>query len=349
VSPRCLSQRSGRRIGPHVAPVRRADNVQRAIRRKGRIGLIDQFGSAKSYAADFVLDLLQRTVRRLRQTGVNRPQVRSLIKLKPVVRLQRSDHCRAVAGPASSRTGPRLINQHGPQIRRTVGLIGSKRQARPLARPVFVIGAGRLKIENQDLEAAQQLPDGLIVSRRSRHREIGAKYIDEVAHPFRREFLAIHLSREGRAIRELPRPMQNLLTRVLHPRRRPGDRDGQFVSAGLEVGLLRGIPHLGHDIPEFRVGGRERQGTFGLNFQHRGRAVGVHRLDDHVIQGMARSALLKAHGSDSCTRQAARFAAAKQRQKIERADLSLELRAGVAGRCRRRNLRRFQTFFVHRL
>ncbi len=40
-----------------------------------------------------------------------------------------------------------------------MGLIGSERQARPLAHSVLVVRAGRFKIENQDLEAAQQPPD----------------------------------------------------------------------------------------------------------------------------------------------------------------------------------------------
>jgi hypothetical protein len=143
--------------------------------------------------------------------------------------------------------------------------------------------------------------------------------------------------------------MEDLLAGVFHPRGRPRDRDGQFISANLELGLLRGLPHPRHGIPEFLVGGRERQRPFGLNFEDRRGAVGIHGVDDHVVKRMARSTLLESNGSYGRTRQAPRFGAGKQRQKIERADFSLELRAGAAGRCRRRNLLRFRTFFGHGL
>jgi hypothetical protein len=61
----------------------------------------------------------------------------------------------------------------------------------------------------------------------------------------------LNVCREGCAIRELARPMQSLLTYVLHPGSRPGDRDGQLVPAGLELRVLRGLPHLRHDSREF--------------------------------------------------------------------------------------------------
>jgi hypothetical protein len=35
------------------------------MRLKSRVGLIDQFGSGKPYAADLILDFFQRAVRRL--------------------------------------------------------------------------------------------------------------------------------------------------------------------------------------------------------------------------------------------------------------------------------------------
>ena len=43
---------------------------------------------------------------------------------------------------------------------------------------------------------------------------IGAENIDEVPHFFRREFFAIDVRLKRRTIRELPRPVQDLLARV---------------------------------------------------------------------------------------------------------------------------------------
>jgi hypothetical protein len=137
--------------------------------------------------------------------------------------------------------------------------------------------------------------------------------IDEVPHPFRREFFAIDVRRERRAVRELSRPMQDLLTCVLHPRCCPCDRNSQFVPARLELGLLRSLPHLRYDIREFLVGSRKRQRAFCLDFEDRVGAVGVRGLDDHIVKRTARTALLEFNSSDGRPRQAARFAAGKQR------------------------------------
>jgi hypothetical protein len=52
------------------------------MRFKSGTGLIDQFRSGKSYAADLILDLVERLVCRLRQTGIDGPQVRSLFNFR---------------------------------------------------------------------------------------------------------------------------------------------------------------------------------------------------------------------------------------------------------------------------
>lgn len=121
------------------------------------------------------------------------------------------------------------------------------------------------------------------------------------------------MGRERRAIRELPRPVQDLLASVLNPRRRPCDRDGEFVPACSEFGFLRGLPHLRHDILELHVGRREGQRAFCLDFEDGGGAVGIRGLDDHVVQRPARSALLEFDGPDRRAGQTARLGTRNQR------------------------------------
>ena len=193
----------------------------------------------------------------------------------------------------------------------------------------------------------QQPPDDLIVGRCSRHREIGAENVDKCPHPIRREFFAFDVRREHRAIGELPRPMQNLLTRVLNPRGCPCNRNGQLVPARFELGLPRRLPHLRHDIREFFIGRRKRQRALCLDFENRGRAVGVRGLNDHIVKRTARPSLLEFDSTGGRARQTARFTAGKQRQKIKRADLALELRSCVTGRCWRCDLRRSPRILGH--
>ena len=107
---------------------------------------------------------------------------------------------------------------------------------------------------------------------------------------------------------------------------------------------LCGLPHPRHDIGEFLVGSRKRQRAFCLDFEDRVGAVSVGGLDDHVVKRTARTALLEFNSTDGRARQASRFAAGKQRQKIKRADLSLELRAGIAGRTGGATCRDFKGF-----
>lgn len=149
------------------------------------------------------------------------------------------------------------------------------------------------------------------------------------------------------SIRQLARPMQNLLARVLNPRCRPRDCDGKFIAGRPELAFLRGGPHLCHHVLEFRVRCRKGERPLGLDLQGGRRTVGINRLDDRIIQRSSRLSLLECHGPGYGSGQPAWFAANQQRQKIERADFALELRAGIAGRCRWRDPRNARRFFGH--
>ena len=133
--------------------------------------------------------------------------------------------------------------------------------------------------------------------------------------------------------------MQDLLTRVFNAGGGPGNRDGHFMPGCLEPGLLRSLPHPRHDIRKFLIRSDKRQRAFRLDVEERIGAIGVRGMNADVVKRTARRTLLEFNCSDRRARQATWFAARKQRQEIERADLSLELGPGVTCRCRRRNLR----------
>ena len=66
-----------------------ADKVHYAMPLQSRMGLIDQFGAGEPYTADLDPSIsFKRVVCRLRQAGVNKPQVRSLVKAKSMLRDQ---------------------------------------------------------------------------------------------------------------------------------------------------------------------------------------------------------------------------------------------------------------------
>ena len=152
----------------------------------------------------------------------------------------------------------------------------------------------------------------------------------------------IDVRREGRAVLQLSRPVQDLLTRVFNAGGGPGNRDGHFVPDCLEPGFLRSLPYLSHDLPEFLVRSGKRQRAFRLDVEERIGPIGVRGMDDDVVKRTARRALLESNRPDVRAWQATGFAAGKQRQKIERANLHLELRPGVTCRCRRGDLWRLQ-------
>ena len=160
----------------------------------------------------------------------------------------------------------------------------------------------------------------------------------KLPHVFRGELLLIDVRCKGRAVLQLSRPVKDLLTRVFNAGGGPGNRDGHFVPDCVEPGLLRSFPDLRHDIREFLVRSGKRQRAFRLDVEERIGAIGVRGMDDDVVKRVARRALLKSDSSDGRARQATGFTARKQRQEIERANLSLELGPGIACRCRRRDL-----------
>ena len=151
-----------------LADTGRADNVHYTMRLQSRMGLIDEFSTGKPYTSNLIFDFVQSVVGCFRQAGIDRSQVRSLIKPEPMLCRQRGDDSRAVQCSACSGAGASFNNQNRPQIRRAVSLIGREVQARPLARPMLIVGPGEFKIENQDLEAAQQPPNCFIIGGRPR-------------------------------------------------------------------------------------------------------------------------------------------------------------------------------------
>ena len=66
---------------------------------------------------------------------------------------------------------------------------------------------------------------------------------------------------------------------------RCGVSGGRSAIAGSELGLLRGFPHLRHDVRKFLIGSRKGQRAFCLDFEDRSGAVRVCGRDDHIVKG----------------------------------------------------------------
>ena len=111
---------------------------------------------------------------------------------------------------------------------------------------------------------------------------LARKTLTKSRMPFRGEILLVDVRREGRAVRQLPRPMQDLLARVLDSRGGSRDRNGQLVLDCLEPGFAR-PPTSAPRHPRIPCRSGKRQRALCLDFEDCVGAVGVGGMDDDIV------------------------------------------------------------------
>ena len=98
-----------------------------------------------------------------------------------------------------------------PEIASTGRFFGVKRARSTFFCQLFRGGARRSKVENKDLQSAQNLPYGLVVVSRASIFKMRSEGINEATHPIIGRAGAIDAVHEGGRVPQLPGPRQNVL------------------------------------------------------------------------------------------------------------------------------------------